>query len=297
MTAPARVTAGSTILINDLNQLIDLFEGASSMTEAFKFVSSSGENFIVKLADAAGVRKFQVQDSAGVEVAYITSDGDLVISGGFTPTGNLILPASTSPATVTDAAIQWDSDDNLIVVGDGASTQTFYPGTTKYKYKTTQQDFTTTTLATVTATSGNIAFAVLASTAYEIEVYGNMSAVGTAASGGFKWGFTFPASPTIARAQLDINFITAQGGAIIDAALINGNLYALADITSGTAFGGANRNDATTAGIAAGPFRVKFFLLNGTTAGTVTFQAAQNTAAGTSSLTNVVATMRRLIAE
>lgn len=296
MPAPTRVTAGSTILINDLNQLIDLFEGASSMTEAWKLVSSSGENFIIKLADAAGARKFSIQDSAGVEVAYIDSDGNLTISGSFTPSGTLILPASTSPATTTDAAIQWDSDDNLIVVGDGSTTQTFYPGATKYKYKTTQQDFTTTTLATVTATSGNIAFAVLASVAYEVEIYGYMSALGTAASGGFKWGFTFPTSPTIARAQVDASFTPTQGGAVIDNAVMR-DVYTLADITSGTAFGGVNRNDATTAGLTAGLFRVKFFLVNGVTAGTVTFQAAQNTAAGTSSITNVTATMRRLIAE
>lgn len=157
--AITRVTSGSTIVINDVNQLIDLLEGAASQTLAFKMVSKTGEDYIIKLADAAGARKFSVQDTAGVEVASINSDGALAISGSFTPSGTLILPASTSPATVTDAAIQWDSDDNLIKVGDGVAIKTFYPerpGMRLVGSNTAEQTTTATgednTLVTVTLT-------------------------------------------------------------------------------------------------------------------------------------------------
>ena len=37
------------------------------------------------------------------------------------------LPTATSPSQTTDGAAVWDSNDNLLTIGDGASRQTFYP--------------------------------------------------------------------------------------------------------------------------------------------------------------------------
>ena len=127
MAVPTRVTTGNTAVANDLNQLIDLLEGAASLTEAFKLVSTTGENFIVKLSDAAGIRKFSIQDSAGVEVASINSDGAATFSS-VSSTSTLVLPTSTTPTPTTEGQIAWDSDDHLIAVGDAAATQLFYPG-------------------------------------------------------------------------------------------------------------------------------------------------------------------------
>lgn len=122
-----RVVEGNTIEIEDLNQLIDLLEGGNSQTLAFKFVSKTGENFIVKLADAAGARKFSIQDSAGVEVASINSNGEASFAQ-ITSTGATLLPSSTTPADTTEASIQWDSNDDRIAVGTGSAVAQFLPG-------------------------------------------------------------------------------------------------------------------------------------------------------------------------
>lgn len=126
MAAPTRVVTGDTAVANDLNQLIDLLEGASSLTEAWKLVSSSGENFIVKLSDAAGARKFSIQDSAGVEVASIDSDGGATFSS-VTASGAFSFPVSTSPTQTADGAVFWDSDDDVLTVGTGAANKRVTP--------------------------------------------------------------------------------------------------------------------------------------------------------------------------
>lgn len=122
-----RVVEGNTIEIEDLNQLIDLLEGGNSQTLAFKFVSKSGENFIVKLADAAGARKFSIQDSAGNEVASINSDGQATFTQ-VTSTGVTILPGDTAPDDTTEGSIQWDTNDDRLVVGTGSAVVQFLPG-------------------------------------------------------------------------------------------------------------------------------------------------------------------------
>lgn len=314
MAAPTRVTSGSTILINDLNQLIDLFEGAASMTEAFKFVSSAGENFIVKLSDAAGARKFSIQDSAGSEVASINSDGALVISGGFTPSGSLILPASTSPATTTDAAIQWDSDDNRIVVGDGSSVQTFYPGTIQYKFRTATLNLTTATYADVAATSGNIAFTAVTGKTYLIKLRVVVTAVGNAGTDGLKLAFTHP---TVSLADYigsysgfrtlspDAGGYVGNGAEEGAALTINDmerqSLYSV-NTTSGASFFGVNAGTASTGsntaavtGIAPGLFEVEC-IMTMTGSGTVTLQAAcQTDGAGTSTISGIHMTVQEII--
>jgi hypothetical protein len=42
-------------------------------------------------------------------------------------TGTLRMDQSTTPSATTEGLLQWDTDNDLIVVGDGASTATFYP--------------------------------------------------------------------------------------------------------------------------------------------------------------------------
>lgn len=153
-----RVVEGNTIEIEDLNQLIDLLEGGNSQTLAFKFVSKTGENFIVKLADAAGARKFSIQDSAGNEVASIDSDGNASFAS-VTSSGDMVLPSSTSPADTTEGSAQWDTNDDRLVVGTGSSTATFVPGigmgylvganTTEVTSQSTTDD---TTLVAITLT-------------------------------------------------------------------------------------------------------------------------------------------------
>lgn len=45
-------------------------------------------------------------------------------------TQTIALPASAAPTPTTDGVAEWDSDDNRIVVGDGAAQTTFYSGQT-----------------------------------------------------------------------------------------------------------------------------------------------------------------------
>lgn len=49
----------------------------------------------------------------------------LLLSVGIT--GSLVAPASTAPTPTTDGAIEWDSNDNFQVWGDGSSQKYFFP--------------------------------------------------------------------------------------------------------------------------------------------------------------------------
>lgn len=56
--------------------------------------------------------------SVGLNVG---SGKTLTVAGTATITGTLVVPTSASPAQTTDGSMVWDSDDNLLTVGDGAS--------------------------------------------------------------------------------------------------------------------------------------------------------------------------------
>jgi hypothetical protein len=122
-----RVVEGEKSEASDLNQYADHLEGAVGSTLAYFLRTADGEDFTIRLSDAAGQRKVIIQDSAGTEVATIDSDGNLVISGTFT-SASLTLTSEASPTPTTEGLIKWDSDDNRIAVGDSVGTKVFYPG-------------------------------------------------------------------------------------------------------------------------------------------------------------------------
>lgn len=285
MAAPARVVTGDTAVANDLNQLIDLLEGAASLTEAFKLVSSSGENFIIKLADAAGARKLVIQDSAGVEVASIDSDGGASFTN-VTSSGSVILPTSTSPAQTTDGQVVWDSDDNLLTVGDGASRKTFYYGEALpfkevRKYTAATQTYSAdTTYANVVAAGSpaTMSVTVAASEVWHIRGFFRVVFTGT---GGLKMQLTGPGSPT----QVRIRATTGRHTRDFSDTVFVPNLvtevtaFSTGFIGTNAAAGGAGSFPTTDNG---GWIEFDAFLINGVNAGTVTLQAAQNSANGTS---------------
>lgn len=121
MPTITRVSTGNAS-IDDVNQLIDLLEGTSGYELAFLLRCIASSDFTVRLADAAGARSFIIQDSAGVQVASINSDGDITISGAFTP-ATLNIPTATGPSQTADGRIVWDSDDDRLTVGTGAATK------------------------------------------------------------------------------------------------------------------------------------------------------------------------------
>lgn len=53
---------------------------------------------------------------------------DLTLAGGVIGTTAITLVQSTTPMPTAEGVIEWDTDDNRLAVGDGASTQVFYSG-------------------------------------------------------------------------------------------------------------------------------------------------------------------------
>lgn len=130
MALPDFTSRAHTILraVTDMQEIISHLQGGSGKTDAWHFRCSTGNNYLITLSDSAGARKFSVRDSGGNEIFAVNSDGDLTISGTFTPSGALVLPVATSPAQTADGSVVWDSNDDILTVGDGSSRKTFYPG-------------------------------------------------------------------------------------------------------------------------------------------------------------------------
>jgi hypothetical protein len=119
-----RPTANTPAQAAELTQIIDLLEGAAGETLAFLLIAETGEDFIIRLSDAAGARSLIVQDSAAATVASINSNGDLSIGGSFDlSTGTLVLPQASSPSQTAEGSISWDTDDDVPTVGTGAATK------------------------------------------------------------------------------------------------------------------------------------------------------------------------------
>lgn len=295
------VNPGDIVLASDVNQYKNHIEGATTGTYLFK--TATATSFQIQLVDAAGATYFRILDSTGAAVFTVDSDGNVIANGSLTSTGSLVLPVSATPSQTADGATVWDSDDNILTIGDGASRQTFYPGSEKYKIKTAQQTFTTTTYAPVTATTGNIAFAVEANKAYRIDIELAVGGVGTQNSGGFKMQLTGPAAPTrvLVHAQYPWTFAQGADNATNTERSIDGYERNSRSVTAFDAFIAVNAAPTTAPGSASGlrtgVFTISIFLINGTTAGTVTLEAAQNTAAGTSSIESGFATMTEVRAE
>lgn len=118
--------AYARILASHIASIKDHLEGAVGSTAPWHFRQSSG-NFQVTLSTADGTTKVRVNDSAGVEVFSVDSDGNVTISGALAQ-GSFTFPTSASPTPTTEGQAIWDSDDNVLRVGDGATTKTLYPG-------------------------------------------------------------------------------------------------------------------------------------------------------------------------
>jgi hypothetical protein len=58
---------------------------------------------------------------AGAQTAVMT-----ISSAGLTVSTGLILPQAAAPAPTAEGDMRWDTDDNRIVVGDGAAAKTFF---------------------------------------------------------------------------------------------------------------------------------------------------------------------------
>lgn len=118
---------GDSVAADDIDQIRNHLEGGSGKTAPYHLRQSTG-NFLITLATADGSNGFRINDSAGVQMFYVDSDGNITIVGTTTQSGALILPVSTTPAQTADGSVVWDSDDDILTIGDGSSRKTFYPG-------------------------------------------------------------------------------------------------------------------------------------------------------------------------
>lgn len=129
MTVLYSVATDGVVQAADINQFKSMLEGASGYTSTYALTSTTGTNFVIKLGDAAGTNKMSIQDSAGVEVAYIDSDG--AFHGSLSlGAGTLTFPTSASPTPTTEGLAYWDTDDNLLSIGDGAASKILIPSPT-----------------------------------------------------------------------------------------------------------------------------------------------------------------------
>lgn len=179
------------------------------------------------------------------------------------------------------------------ILGDEGNLQYIYERMIAVKYKSATQVFTTnTTLADITASSGNFAFDVAASGVYVAHFELPITFGGT---GGLKMEFSGPAAPTAVSWQCRGPKVVATARDS-GAGFNNGQavLMGLPNIGSeqtgfstATAIGdsgGVAVTDSSgnyTAGLVNGTFVVDLLVVNGVNAGTVTLRAAQNSANST----------------
>lgn len=125
--AMTQVVANATAAILDVNQIIQHLQGASLSNDAYHFRCSTGNNYLITLSDNVGSRKLSVRDSDAVEIMSLDSNGNLVLAGSIS-LGTMYFPTAATPSQTTDGQVVWDSDNDVLTVGDGLSRQTFYPG-------------------------------------------------------------------------------------------------------------------------------------------------------------------------
>lgn len=80
----------------------------------------------------------------------IGSGKTLTVAGTASITGTLVVPTSASPAQTTDGSVVWDSDDNLLTVGTGATRKTMVD--TDSTQTLTNKTLTTPIISTISNT-------------------------------------------------------------------------------------------------------------------------------------------------
>ena len=97
--------------------------------------------------------------------------------------GTVLLPAAASPAQTADGSVVWDSDDNLLTVGDGSSRKVMVDTTstqTLTNKTLTSPTVNTATVSTPTITGGTINNTVIGGTTAAAGTFTNLTVTGTA---------------------------------------------------------------------------------------------------------------------
>ena len=310
--------AGLAILASYFTDVVNHLQGAAGKTDAWHLRASAGNNILFTLSDAAGAQKFSIRDSGEVEKFSVDSDGNVTVTA-LTPS-TLTLPTSASPSQTAEGSVAWNSDDDRLTVGTGAATKVIglsrgaglaasatqelaydttaaalkvwdgsasRPLNPVVNYKSATQVLTTTTSFADVAGAGaaTFAFAIGASEVWEAEYYIPLAFGGT---GGVKFQLTGPSAPT----NVDIRGARAIYLSVDGANELN--FPVVTPITAVTAFSssiGAANSKATGTGIdgsystANGSVvHIRARIINGSNAGTVTLQVAQNFSNSTTTL-------------
>lgn len=117
------VTQFTRILAATMTAFKNHLEGQVGSTAPWHFRQSTG-NFQVTLSEAAGATQVRINDSAGSDIFHIDSDGNVVAAGSI-GAGSVTFPGSITPAQTAEGSAVWDTDDDVLTVGDGASRKTF----------------------------------------------------------------------------------------------------------------------------------------------------------------------------
>lgn len=244
------VSDGDVALAADVNQYRTALEGGAA--QQFSLVQKAGANFTIQMATANGSDKVSFKDSAQVEVASLDSDGSFTSNA-------IVLPSATSPAQTASGSVVWDSNDEVLTVGDGTSRVVFTPS----RIARSTSNFTKNTNDTLADVTG-IVTAIGASEVRHVVCDLQCSAN---ASGGLKVAFTVPSGAAVTGT---VEFITASGLAATRSS----------DLTSAS---------GSTAAVVA--IRISATVVNSTTAGNVQLQAAQNASHASDSIIYAQSTM------
>ena len=187
----------------------------------------------------------------------------------------------TAPTTRATDDIVTSAQWNELLGGTGALLYLYESLRAKYK-AVTQQFTTNTTYADITATSGNLAFDIGANETWFVRYFLPLAFGGT---GGAKAQLTGPASPTRVsyittgdyrtRTEHDVT-TPSDTYTTIRSALQRG-----ASTSFGAVLGAISDVGGTAAGLVDGEVVIEVMIVNGSTAGTVTLQGAQNSSNST----------------
>lgn len=321
MTVPYSVATNDVVQAADVNQYKNLLEGASAYTATYALTSTAGTNFSITLGDAGGGNKLSIKDSGGVEVAYIDSDGvfhgslslgngTITIPTSATPTqtteGSIawdtdddVLTIGTGAATkrigLTRGAgssataaneLVYDTTAAQLKVWDGSASQGVgYKTTTKYSTATQTITTSTTLVDIITSGSGTASFAIAANEVWHVEFQSYVSYGGT---GGLKMQLTGPAAPTAVNMSYLVQTYTEQTSDGTEAqydmvSMRTGVIaaFSTASLAMSSTAATQSGTTGTDRGIQNGMVRITGIIANGSTAGTVAFQGAQNSSNST----------------
>jgi hypothetical protein len=117
-------------------------------------------------------------DGTGSSVGLKVGSGKtLAVAGSAVITGSLTVPTASAPAQTDDGSMVWDSDDNLLTVGDGSSRKVMVDTTTAQTL--TNKTITSPIVNTATVSGGTINNAVIGGTTAAAGTFTNLTVTGT----------------------------------------------------------------------------------------------------------------------